>query len=38
VPAPLIDAGKSDALALEYDPITGQLSYSPPSVNLYLCL
>jgi hypothetical protein len=32
----LINGRKSDALDLAYDPKTGQLSFSPPGVNLYL--
>jgi hypothetical protein len=32
----LINGRKSDALDLEYDPATGQLSFAPPGVNLYL--
>jgi hypothetical protein len=32
----LINGRKSDALDLAYDPSTGQLSFSPPGVNLYL--
>jgi len=27
---------KSDALDLAYDPKTGQLSFAPPGVSLYL--
>jgi len=34
--AALINGRKSDALDLEYDPKTGQLSFSPPGVSLYL--
>ena len=34
--ASLINGRKSDALDLEYDPKTGQLSFSPPGVSLYL--
>ena len=29
-------AAKSDALDLTYDPKTGQLSFAPPGVSLYL--
>ena len=32
----LFNGRKSDALDLDYDPKTGQLSFSPPGVNLYL--
>ncbi len=34
--AVLINGRKSDALDLDYDPKTGQLSFAPPGVNLYL--
>ena len=34
--ASLINGRKSDALDLGYDPKTGQLSFSPPGVSLYL--
>ena len=34
--AALINGRKSDALDLAYDPKKGQLSFSPPGVNLYL--
>jgi len=34
--AALINGRKSDALDLDYDPSTGQLSFAPPGVNLYL--
>jgi len=34
--AALINGRKSDALDLEYDPKTGQLSFAPPGVSLYL--
>jgi len=34
--AALINGRKSDALDLDYDPATGQLSFAPPGVNLYL--
>ena len=34
--ASLINGRKSDALDLEFDPKTGQLSFSPPGVSLYL--
>jgi hypothetical protein len=34
--AVLINGRKSDALDLAYDPKSGQLSFSPPGVNLYL--
>ncbi len=32
----LINGRKTDALDLAYDPKSGQLSFSPPGVNLYL--
>ena len=32
----LINGRKGDALDLAYDPKTGQLSYAPPGVSLYL--
>jgi len=32
----LVNERKSDALNLAYDPKTGQLSYAPPGVQLYL--
>ncbi|MGB7265075.1 MAG: hypothetical protein WBC92_06150 [Terracidiphilus sp.] len=32
----LINGRKSNALDLDYDPRTGQLSYAPPGVQLYL--
>ena len=32
----LFNGRKTDALDLAYDPKTGQLSFSPPGVNLYL--
>ncbi len=32
----LINGRQSDALDLAYDPKSGQLSFSPPGVNLYL--
>jgi hypothetical protein len=32
----LINGRKSDALDLAYDPKSGQLSFAPPGVNLYL--
>ncbi len=32
----LINGRKTDALDLAYDPKTGQLSFSPPGVKLYL--
>jgi hypothetical protein len=32
----LINGRKSDAVDLDYDPSTGQLSYAPPGVSLYL--
>ena len=32
----LINGRKSDALDLDYDPRTGQLSFAPPGVSLYL--
>jgi hypothetical protein len=31
-----INDRKSDALNLDYDPKTGQLSFAPPGVSLYL--
>jgi hypothetical protein len=34
--AVLINDRKSDALNLAYDPKTGQLSFAPPGVSLYL--
>ena len=34
--AVLINGRKSDALNLDYDPKTGQLSFAPPGVSLYL--
>ena len=34
--AVLINDRKSDALSLAYDPRTGQLSFAPPGVSLYL--
>ncbi len=34
--AVLINGRKSDALDLTYDPKTGQLSFAPPGVSLYL--
>jgi hypothetical protein len=34
--AVLINGRKSGALDLDYDPKTGQLSYAPPGVSLYL--
>jgi hypothetical protein len=34
--ASLINGRKSDALDLDYDPKTGQLSFAPPGVNLCL--
>jgi len=34
--AVLINGRKTDALDLAYDPKTGQLSYAPPGVSLYL--
>lgn len=34
--AVFINGRKSDALDLAYDPKTGQLSFAPPGVNLYL--
>jgi hypothetical protein len=34
--AVFINGRKSDALDLDYDPKTGQLSFAPPGVNLYL--
>jgi hypothetical protein len=34
--AVLINGRKSDALNLAYDPKTGQLSFAPPGVSLYL--
>jgi len=34
--AVFINDRKSDALNLDYDPKTGQLSFAPPGVSLYL--
>ena len=34
--AVLINGRKSGALDLDYDPKTGQLSFAPPGVSLYL--
>ena len=34
--AVMINGRKSDALNLDYDPKTGQLSFAPPGVSLYL--
>jgi hypothetical protein len=34
--AVLINGRKSDALDLTYDPKSGQLSFAPPGVSLYL--
>jgi hypothetical protein len=34
--AVLINGRKSDALNLDYDPKSGQLSFAPPGVSLYL--
>ena len=34
--AVLINGRKTDALDLTYDPKTGQLSFAPPGVSLYL--
>jgi hypothetical protein len=34
--AVLINGRKTDALELAYDPKTGQLSFAPPGVSLYL--
>jgi hypothetical protein len=34
--AVLINGRKTDALNLSYEPKTGQLSFAPPGVSLYL--
>jgi hypothetical protein len=34
--AVLVNGRKSDALNLDYDPKTGQLSFAPPGVSLCL--
>ena len=34
--AVLINGRKSDAVDLDYDPKSGQLSFAPPGVSLYL--
>jgi hypothetical protein len=34
--AVLINGRKSDALDLTYDPKSGQLTFAPPGVSLYL--